>query len=85
MKDKMSKEQLNKDIEQFQKDLKELSQKIEVIGKRDRVGKDMAPEVLNALLIEEPFILSPPLKDHYEIGEIQCIINHREKRAISTK
>ncbi len=63
MSDKPSKEQLNKDIEQFRKDLKELSEKIEMIGKRDLVGKDMAPDILNALLIKEPFILSSPLKE----------------------
>lgn len=63
MSDKPSKEQLNKDIEQFRKDLKDLSKKIEMIGKRNLVGKDMAPDILNALLIKEPFVLSSPLKE----------------------
>ena len=49
---------------------------IETIGKLDRIGKDMAPDVLNALLIKEPFVLSPPLKDHYEIGQIEDLVNH---------
>ncbi len=44
-----------------------------MIGKRDRVCKDMAPDILNALLIKEPFILSSPLKDH-EIGEIEDLV-----------
>lgn len=85
MTDKPSREQLNKDIEQFRKDLKELGKKIEMIGKRDRVCKDMAPDILNALLIKEPFILSSPLKDH-EIGEIEDLVNHlRMKTVTSTK
>lgn len=29
-----------------------------MIGKRDMIGKDMAPDLLNALLIKEPFVLS---------------------------
>jgi hypothetical protein len=35
--------------------------RIEIIGKRDSLGKGMASDVLNILLIKEPFILFPPL------------------------
>ena len=90
MVDKPSREQLDKEVEQLRKYLKklgkEIEMRIETISKRDRIGKDMAPDVLNALLIKEPFVLSPPLKDHYEIGEIEDLVNHlRMKTAISTK
>jgi len=67
MTDKPRRERLDKEVELLRKDLKELGKKIEMIGNRDRVCKDMAPDILNALLIKEPFILSSPLKDH-EIG-----------------
>lgn len=56
-----------------------------MIGKRDMIGKDMAPDLLNTLLIKEPFVFSPSLKDHYEIGEIEGIVNHfRMKTTVST-
>jgi len=90
MADKPSGEQLDKEVARISKDLKELGKEIEMrietIGKRDKIGKDMAPEVLNALLIKEPFVLSPPLKDHYEIGKIEDQVNHLHmKIATSTK
>jgi hypothetical protein len=90
MTDKPSREQLDKEVARISKDLKELGKEIEMmietIGKRDRIGKDMAPDVLNALLIKEPFVLSPPLKDHYEIGQIEDLANHLHmKTATSTK
>lgn len=67
MTDKPSREQLDKEVELLRKDLKKLGEEIEMrirmIGKRDMIGKDMAPDILNALLIKEPFVLSPSLKD----------------------
>lgn len=69
MTDKPNREQLDKEVELLRKDLKKLGEEIEMrietICKKDRIGKDMAPDVLNTLLIKEPFVLSLPLKDHY--------------------
>ena len=76
MTDKPSKEQLDKEMEQFLKDLNELDKKIEMIGKIGYVGKNMPPDILNALLVKEPFVLSPPLKEHYDIEEIKEMTNY---------
>lgn len=51
-----SKEQLDKDMEQFFKDLDELEKKIGMIGKRYKSWKDMTSDDINALLIKEPFV-----------------------------
>ena len=66
-KPKPSREQLDKEIRQFRKDLKKLGEEIEMIGKRGKLGKDMTQDEFNALLIKAPFALSSPLKDHYEM------------------
>lgn len=88
MTDNSSMEQLDKEVEQLCKDLKKLGEEIEMriatIGKRDRIGKGMNPDVLNTLLIKEPFVLSPPLKDHYEIGKIEDLVNHLHKKTESS-
>ena len=89
MKDKPSREQLYKEVGQLRKDLKELGEEIEIrtemIGKKDRICKNMAPDVLSALLIKEPFVLSPPLKDHYEVGEIEDLVNHLRIKTTASK
>lgn len=57
MTEENKKEQLDKDAEQFFKDLKDLEKKIDMIGNRYKSWKDMTPDDLNALLIKEPFVL----------------------------
>lgn len=62
------KEQLDLDMEQFLKDLKELDKKIDMIGKIDYVGKGIPPDILNDLLIKDGLIrLSSPLKNNYDV------------------
>lgn len=73
MTDKPSSEQSDKEVELLRKDLKKLGEEIEImienIGKRDSIGKNIDPYVLN-MLLKEPFTLSSPVKDHYDIREI---------------
>lgn len=62
------KEQLDRDMEQFLKDLKELDKKIDMIGKIDYVCKGIPPDILNDLLIKDGLIrLSSPLKNNYDV------------------
>ncbi len=67
-----SKEQLDKDMEQFLIDLKDLEKEIDMIGKRYKSWNDMTEEDFNSLLIRTDgiFELSSPLKDRYDIREI---------------
>ncbi len=87
--DEPSIEQPDKEVEQLRKDLKKLGEEIEMmienIGKRDNIGKNIDPYVLN-MLLKEPFTLSSPVKDHYDIGEIEYLVNHISmKEAASAK
>ena len=75
--DKPSREQLDKEVRQLRKDLKKLGKEIEtrteIRGKRDI--KNMTPEELGAWLVKAPYALSSPLKDHYDTGEIEDIVD----------
>lgn len=78
--------ELDKEVVQLRKDLKKLGEEIEMIGKRGKLGKSMTPDELSALLVKEPFVLSPPPKEHFEIGEIEDLVNHISmKKAASAK
>ena len=59
--------ELDKEVVQLRKDLKKLGEEIEMIGKRGKLGKSMTPDELSALLVKEPFVLSPPPKEHFEM------------------
>ena len=87
MTDEPSREQSDKEVEQLRKDLKKLGEEIEMmienIGKRDRIGKNIDPYVLN-MLLKEPFTLSSPVKDHYDIGEIEDLVNHLSMNIATT-
>jgi hypothetical protein len=76
--------QLDKDVAQLRKDLKKLGEEIDMIGKRGKLGKSMTSDDLSALLIKEPFILSHPPKEHFEIGEIEDLVNRRTAKDASS-
>lgn len=84
MTDKPNRDQLDKDVAQLRKDLKELSEEIEMIGKRGKLGKSMTPDDLSALLVKEPFILSAPPKEHFETEEIEDLVNRFSMKDISS-
>lgn len=78
--------ELDKEIVRLRKDLKKLGEEIEMIGKRGKLGKDMTPDEFSALSVKEPFVLSSPPKEHFEIGEIEYLVNHISmKEAASAK
>jgi hypothetical protein len=85
MTDKPNRE-LDKEIVLLRKDLKKLGEEIEMIGKRGKLGKDMTPDEFSTLLVKEPFVLSSPPKEHFEIGEIEDLVNRlRMKTAVPIK
>ena len=77
-KPKPSREQLDKELRQFCKDSKKLGEKIEMIGKRGKLGRDMTRDEFNALLVKVPFVLSSPPKDHYKTGKIEDLVGNME-------